>query len=81
MDKEIGREIGRIDKNSQEKIVVRLTEFKDHKLCDIRVWRNNSGQDIPTHKGLAFSRKLMRELGEILLREAEPAGDAEKPAV
>jgi hypothetical protein len=46
-------------KNSREKIIFRLGEFKTHKFIDMRVWAVEDGKDpAPTKKGLAVSPAL-----------------------
>ena len=57
-----------INKNSMEKIRIALTEFKGHKLLDIRVYYDASetrDQDFkPTKKGISIPIDLVREVKE-----------------
>ena len=58
----------KIPKNSREKIVFRIGEFKGHKFVDLRIFvvGENGNEDIPTKKGLAVPLHLYREFREIL---------------
>ena len=49
-----------ITKNSRERIVLQLGEFKSHRFVDLRVYvtGNDGGPDIPTKKGLAVPLHL-----------------------
>jgi len=65
------REIAKIDKNSQEEIIVQLTNFKGHDLVDLRVWTKpllgeKDAKETPTKKGLAIKPELLEELIEAL---------------
>ena len=54
-------------KNAEETVRVTLTEFKGHKLLDVRVYvEDRDGRQIATRKGLALSRDLAGELFEAL---------------
>jgi len=48
-----------LPKNTREKIIFRLGEFKKHKFIDMRVFVADDGKDLaPTKKGLAVSPTL-----------------------
>ena len=51
--------IGEIEKNSKEKIIVSINEFKGNKFTDLRVHYEDetSGEYKPTKKGIAISAK------------------------
>lgn len=57
-----------INKNNMEKIVIALTEFKGHKLLDIRLYYDISttrDQEFkPTRKGISIPYDLVREVKE-----------------
>ena len=61
-------DIYEIKKNSMEKIRIALTEFKGHKLLDIRVYYDASetrDPDFkPTKKGISIPIDLVREVKE-----------------
>jgi len=66
------REIWSFKKNAEETVRVSLTEYKGHKLLDLRVYvEAQTGQQIPTRKGLCLSRDLARDLFEGLKRAVE----------
>jgi len=69
------KEIAKIDKNSQEEIIVQLTEFKGHDLVDLRVWTKPlageaDAKETPTRKGLTVKPDLIPELIEALQEAA-----------
>lgn len=57
-----------INKNNMEKIVIALTEFKSHKLLDIRIYYDASpNREVdfkPSRKGISVPYDLVRELKE-----------------
>ncbi len=61
-------DIYEIQKNSMEKIRIALTEFKGHKLLDIRVYYDASetrdADFKPTKKGISIPIDLVREVKE-----------------
>ncbi|HDZ25694.1 hypothetical protein LCGC14_1142890 [marine sediment metagenome] len=61
-------DIYEIDKNSMEKIRIALTEFKGHRLLDIRVYYDASETRTPdfkpTKKGITIPIDLVREVKE-----------------
>lgn len=62
------KEIAKIDKNSQEEIIVQLTNFKGYDLVDLRVWAKSLMDETgkPTKKGLTVKPDLLPELIEAL---------------
>lgn len=65
--------VASLRKNARERIRVALDSFKGTDLCDIRVTvelSGGSGVWVPTGKGVAFNRDLLREVIEAL-QEAE----------
>lgn len=62
------KEIARIGKNSQEDIIIQLTEFKGIDLVDLRVWVRDDveTESKPTKKGLTIKPELLPELIEAL---------------
>jgi hypothetical protein len=58
-------EVYSFTKNAEETVRVALTEFKGHRLLDVRVYvKGQARQLIPTRKGLTLSRDLIGELLE-----------------
>ena len=57
-----------INKNNMEKIVIALTEFKGHKLLDIRIYYDASpNREVdfkPSRKGISVPYDLVREVKE-----------------
>jgi hypothetical protein len=55
-------------KNSREKVVFSLSEFKDKHYLDMRLYLvgENSGPDVPTKKGLTISLDLYPKFKEAL---------------
>jgi hypothetical protein len=50
--------IGEIQKNSREKIIASINDFKGNTFVDLRVhYEDDSGEYKPTKKGLAVSEK------------------------
>jgi hypothetical protein len=62
-----------LTKNSREKIVFRVGEFKGHKFVDLRIFvaGENGNGDTPTKKGLAVPLHLYREFREALMQVEE----------
>lgn len=61
-----------LPKNSREKIIFRLGEFKGHKFIDMRVFVGDGGEDpAPTKKGLAVSPALWPEFKKALVQIEE----------
>ena len=55
--------VSRFNKNAMEEIRVSLSEFKGHKLIDIRCYFGREGEDRkPTKKGVSISVKLYPEI-------------------
>ena len=62
-----------IQKNKKEIIRVETSEFKGNKFIDCRVYykSDDSGEYLPTKKGIAFSHKIAKQVIEAILDEAE----------
>ena len=60
--------IGEITKNSKEKILVSINEYKGFRYVDLRVHyeQSNTGEYKPTQKGIALSEKVIPEIIEKL---------------
>lgn len=56
--------IATVPKNSVDEVRVRLTEFRGHKLCDVRQFTElDTGKErTPTKKGVAFAVRLLPEI-------------------
>ena len=56
--------IGEVVKNSKEKIVISINEYEGHKYIDLRVYYedNNTLDWKPTKKGIALSKKNIKEI-------------------
>jgi hypothetical protein len=70
----VSEKIATIPKNSKEKIVFSLSEFKGKHYLDMRIFQipENGGQDLPTKKGLTLSVELYPEFEKVLAQvEAE----------
>ena len=67
------REIYSFKKNAGETVRISLSEFKGHKLLDIRVYAKSrdTGKEVATKKGLTVNRGLAKELLEGLRRAIE----------
>lgn len=64
--------IHEFNKNSWEIIRVQFTEFKEQKLLDVRVWvLKDSGEYIPTRKGLSIKLEQVDSLKEAIDRATE----------
>lgn len=79
-------DIYEIEKSSMEKIRIALTEFKGHKLLDIRLYYDVSetkDQDFkPTKKGISIPVRLVEELKKGIdqaLTQIEAKNSAESP--
>ncbi len=64
--------LAELEKNSREKLRVVSTEFKGYDLVDFRVYRqsNETGDFVPTKKGLTFRREQLAQIVK-LLRKAQ----------
>jgi hypothetical protein len=63
----MGQEVARFRKNSQEDVVVSLTEYQGHQLIDVRVFVEADGSEArPTRKGLSLRPELLAPLLEAL---------------
>ena len=62
------RLIGEVTKNSKEKIIASINEFKGNTFVDLRVHYEDdiSGEYKPTKKGIALSSKVIPEILELL---------------
>ena len=62
-----------IQKNKNEIIRVETSEYKGNKFIDCRVYyrSDDSGEYLPTKKGIAFSHKIAKQVIEAILDEAE----------
>lgn len=65
------KEIAKIDKNSQEELIIQLTNFKGYDLIDLRLWTKplpleKGAEARPTKKGLTLKTELIPELIEAL---------------
>tara|TARA_Y100000310_G_C20128401_1_gene554707 strand:- start:54 stop:269 length:216 start_codon:yes stop_codon:yes gene_type:complete len=65
--------IGEIKKNSTEKIVISLNEYKGHKYIDVRIHYLNFKDDTykPTKKGITISSDKVKPVMEMILEAAE----------
>jgi hypothetical protein len=55
--------VAEFQKNARERIKISLDDFKNHKVCNIRVfYESEPGTWLPGPKGLAFSVNLLPEL-------------------
>ena len=61
--------IGEIQKNSREKIIASINEFKGNTFVDLRVHYEDetSGEYKPTKKGIAVNPKILDEVIEMML--------------
>lgn len=77
--------IAKFEKNATEEVRVSLTEYKGHRLIDLRVYYAPPGREaIPTKKGLTMSIDLFSELeaaivklGEVLKNMGQKEGQKE----
>jgi hypothetical protein len=61
------RVVGMIKKNSKDTIFISLGDYKDHAICDVRIYYQASdGKYLPTPRGLTFSVGLLPEILEPL---------------
>ena len=69
--------IGEIQKNSKEKIIASINEFKGNTFVDLRVHyeEEGSGEYKPTKKGLAISAKNIDNVMELLTKAKESFND------
>jgi hypothetical protein len=59
--------IGEISKNSIEKIRVTLSEYKGYTFLDVRIYvEDDTGEWIPTKKGIAISKDNLEPLIKLL---------------
>lgn len=59
-------------KNATEEVRVSLTEYKGHRLVDLRVYYvSPDGEPVPTKKGLTMSVELYPDLRHSILKLAE----------
>ena len=64
--------IARFEKNATEEVRVSLTEYKGHKLIDLRVYYAPPGREaIPTKKGLTMSIDLYTDLEAAIVKLGE----------
>ena len=65
--------IGEIEKNSKEKIIASISEFKGNTFVDLRVHFEDerSGEYKPTKKGIAVSAKNIDGVIDLLTRGKE----------
>jgi hypothetical protein len=68
-------DIASIEKNSREILRVALGTFKDHKLCQIRVWARADSGLIPTKSGFGIRVELLPELRKALEEAERLAGE------
>jgi len=73
----VQKEIAKIDKNSQEELIIQLTNFKGYDLIDLRLWTKplpseEGAKSKPTKKGVTLKACLIPELMEAL-RKADKA--------
>ena len=66
----MSRTIHQFAKNATEEVRVSLTEFKGHKLIDLRIYYEpeEGGERRPTKKGITIDVSLYPELKRALLR-------------
>jgi len=76
-------DICEINKNNMEKIVIALTEFKDHKLLDIRIYYdaspNREADFRPSRKGISVPYDLVREVKEGIDKALEQIESETRP--
>ena len=59
--------IGEINKNPIEKIRVTISDYKNHRFLDVRVYfEDDSGEWRPTKKGIAISKDNLEPLIKLL---------------
>jgi len=64
--------IGEIQKSETEKICVQIQEYKGHKYIDCRIYfENETGEWIPTKKGLTLNRKTAVEMIDFLQKASK----------
>ena len=65
--------IGEIQKNSREKIIASINEFKGNTFVDLRVHYEDetSGEYKPTKKGIAVNPKILDEVVGMMLKAKE----------
>jgi len=70
--------IGEFNKNSWEVVRVQFTDFKEQKLLDVRVWvLKDSGDYIPTKKGLSLKLEQVEDLKQVIDRAVTEIEKAE----
>ncbi|XOB41561.1 MAG: transcriptional coactivator p15/PC4 family protein [Candidatus Nealsonbacteria bacterium] len=65
--------VGEIAKNSLEKVIISLREYRERQLVDIRTYyQNDKGEWLPTKKGISLNSENYPELkqGVLALEEA-----------
>jgi hypothetical protein len=60
--------IAEIEKNRRETLRVTLGTFKEHRLCQMRVWAGSNGEAVPTKSGFAIQTHLIADLRAALDR-------------
>ena len=61
------RIVSRFRKNSTEEIQVRITQYKDRQLLDVRVWAGARGEEtVPTKKGVSIPVELLGTFKEAI---------------
>lgn len=61
------RILGKLKKNVFEEVLVALTEFKNQRVIDIRVWFGSGAKRVATKKGITLSRSLFPEFVKLVL--------------
>ena len=72
--------IGEVTKNSKEKILVSINEYKGFRYVDLRVHyeQGNTGEYKPTRKGISLMPNNVSEVIEGILKAMEQMGFSEK---
>lgn len=61
--------VARFEKNSKEEVRAVLTEFRGHRVADLRIYfrPDKGGEMIPSKKGLSLTLDLLPELKQAVL--------------
>lgn len=58
--------IGEVEKNTKEKIIISLENYRGHRLCDCRVYWDDNGTWRPSRKGISLNDENIGGVIEML---------------
>lgn len=63
--------IGEVEKNTKEKIIISLENYRGHRLCDCRVYWDDNGTWRPSRKGISLNDENIDGVIEMLRKASK----------